>query len=75
MKYKDYELSPYRGTYINISAWCNQPNIFKKMTYNQFCEADNKRKGGQSATLRYYQKLLEDYPYISKYFDTKFGTY
>lgn len=73
MKYKDYELSPYRGTYINISAWCNQPNIFEKMSYKQFCEADNKRKGGQSATLRYNQKLLGDYSYMSKYFDIKFN--
>lgn len=73
MKFKDFELSPYRGTYINISAWCNQPNIFEKMTYNQFCEVDNKRKGGRSATWRYYEKLLEDYPYMKKYFDIKFN--
>lgn len=29
MRYKDYKLSPYRGIYVNLSRWCNQPNFFK----------------------------------------------
>ena len=30
MRYKDFENSPYRGTYINLASWCNQPHQFKK---------------------------------------------
>lgn len=30
MRYKDYEKSPYRGMYITLARWCNQPSIFKK---------------------------------------------
>lgn len=39
MRYKDYELSPYRGMYINIASWCNQPSLFRKMTFEQYCKA------------------------------------
>ena len=30
MRFNRYEESPYRGTYINLAAWCNQPSAFKK---------------------------------------------
>lgn len=36
MRYKDYELSPYKGIYITAARWCNQPNFFKKMSFRQF---------------------------------------
>lgn len=39
MRYKDFEISPYRGMYINIASWCNQPSFFRKMTFEEFCKA------------------------------------
>lgn len=30
MRFNHYEEFPYRGTYINMAAWCNQPNALKK---------------------------------------------
>lgn len=39
MRHKNYVQSPYRGLYINIASWCNQPNIFRKMTFEEFCKA------------------------------------
>lgn len=39
MRYKDYELSPYRGIYITAAAWCNQPSLFRKMTFEEFSKA------------------------------------
>ncbi len=33
MRYKDYELSPYRGIYITVASWCNQPSLFRKMSF------------------------------------------
>ena len=30
MRHKDYLTSPFKGTYVNLARWCNQPGIFKK---------------------------------------------
>lgn len=37
MRFKEYENSPYRGIYIALASWCNQPNLFKKMTFGEYC--------------------------------------
>ena len=69
MRFDRYLESPYKGTYINLSRWCNQPNIFKKMSYRQFCVAN----GLESSTNRYLMQLENDYPDVAKeYFDIKF---
>ncbi len=39
MRYKDYELSPYRGIYITVASWCNQPSLFRKMSFEEFSKA------------------------------------
>lgn len=39
MRYKDYELSPYRGIYITAASWCNQPSFFRKMSFEEFSKA------------------------------------
>lgn len=68
MRYEKYRESPYRGTYINLARWCNQPSFFKKKSYRQFCEAN----GDSSSTMRYFRKLEHDYPEIAqKYFDLR----
>ncbi|MEO2496104.1 hypothetical protein ABHA36_18155, partial [Clostridium paraputrificum] len=40
MRYEEYKNSPYRGMYINLARWCNQPNFFKKKSFREFCEAN-----------------------------------
>jgi len=73
MRYEQYNNSPYYGTYVNLASWCNQPNMFKKKSYRQWCIDDNKRKGGNSATIRYLKQFENDYPNIAKqYYDMKF---
>lgn len=75
MRYKDYEKSPYKGTYINLASWCNQPSFFKKKSYREYCMADQLRKSTDKicATLRYLIQLEEKYPEIaSEYFDFKY---
>lgn len=73
MRYEKYNISPYYGTYVNLASWCNQPNMFKKKSYRQWCIDDDKRKGGNSATIRYLKQFENDYPQIAKeYFDLKF---
>ena len=74
MRHKNYESSPYRGTYINLSRWCNQPGFYKKKSYREFCQANQDRtKNGICAAMKYLNELEEKYPDIaSKYFDMKF---
>lgn len=38
--YSPWKESEYRGLYVSIARWANQPSIFKKMSFRQFCEAN-----------------------------------
>ena len=68
MRYKDYEISPYRGMYITVARWCNQPGVFKKKSFREFCEAI----GEHSAAVRYMREFEVNHPAIAKtYFDMK----
>jgi hypothetical protein len=68
MRHENYAQSPYRGMYINLARWCNQPQFFKKMTFRVFCE----KSGGVAA-----QRILDferEWPTIaSTYFDLSFS--
>lgn len=66
MRYYKYEESPYRGIYINVAQWCNQPSLFANHSYEEMCEKDNMRKGGKSATKRYNDNFIKDFPSIAK---------
>lgn len=69
MRFKDYELSPYRGMYITLSRWCNQPTFFKKKSFREFCIAN----GDDSASYRYMIEFEKHHPEIaSRYFDFKY---
>lgn len=65
MRHANYEGSPFRGTYINLASWCNQPNIFAKFNYPDYCLAkDNALNGDkQSSTYTYYLEFL---PYMTE---------
>jgi hypothetical protein len=69
MRFNKYEESLYRGIYINLARWCNQPSFFKKKSFRQYCEMN----GENSSTMRYMNGLETDYPEIAKeYFDLRF---
>lgn len=68
MRFNKYEESPYRGMYINIAQWCNQPQFYSKISYRGMCEKDNERKGGNSATIRYNNHFEQENPEIAKRF-------
>lgn len=69
MRYYLYEQSEYRGMYINIARWCNQPNFFKKKSFREFCEANGER----SSTMKYLRKFEKDFPQVAKeYFDIRY---
>lgn len=68
MRYKDYELSPYKGMYITIARWCNQPSFIKKKSFREFCKAN----GESSSSMRYLKQFELEHPEIAeKYFDMK----
>lgn len=76
MRYEAYKNSPFRSLYIELARWCNQPNFFKKMSFRQFCVANQNYKKDQSTNCSAYQAMLDverDYPEIAeKYFDLRF---
>ncbi len=60
MRYKDYELSPYKGMYINISSWCNQPSFFKKKSFSEFCMLRGMSADGYKRYGVDFQQYLDD---------------
>ena len=70
-----WKKSKYRELYVAIARWCNQPRIIKKMSFRQFCEANQALRKDQSklcSTLRAMKEYEKEYPLIaSKYFDLR----
>lgn len=72
MRYKDYEKSKYRGMYVTLARWCNQPSFIKKMSFREFCTAN----GVNSASYRYMCEFERDNPDIAdKYFNMKWDDF
>lgn len=71
MRYVRYNDSPYRGMYINIARWCNQPQFFKKKSLREFAIAN---KGGE-CVMRYLMDFEKDVPQSSYYIDMKFENF
>jgi hypothetical protein len=68
MRYAGYVKSPYKGMYITLARWCNQPSFIKKKSFREFCEAN----GEKSSSMRYLREFEHDHPEIAKqYFDMK----
>lgn len=68
MRFNRYEESPYRGIYITLARWCNQPSLFKKKSFREFCESN----GDNSSSMRYLKEYELNHKDVSnKYFDLK----
>lgn len=71
MRFNRYEESPYRGMYITMARWCNQPSLFKKKSLREYIKLDNR-----DCTYRYVNQVESDMPdLVTKYFDLKFSDY
>lgn len=68
--------SEYRGLYVTLARWGNQPSIFKKMSFRQFCEANqalHKTEGTLCSSMKAMSDFEKKYPEIAeKYFDLRF---
>lgn len=72
MRYKDYKLSPYYGTYINVATWCNMPSLFTKLTYTEFVNKCVERSSENSSYKRYYDEYLQANPNILHYYNMRY---
>lgn len=76
MRYKKYEDSPFKGTYINLARWCNQPSQFKKRSYREWVNANIEVDGENCSTNKYMKFLEKKYPEVAKeYFNVKYLDY
>lgn len=62
MRYEAYKDSPYYGTYVNLTRWCNQTSTFMCNSYEEFCIRNDNYCGGKrtSSTWRYYEQINND---------------
>jgi len=61
--------------YVHIARWCNQPHLFKKMSFREFCLAHlaYTREGHTPAALVALNEFVDAYPEIAaKYVDLKY---
>lgn len=76
MRHQKYENSPYRGLFVQIARWCNQPQFLKKMSFRQFCEANQKYHKNKETLCAAYKSMIDfeaKHPDIAKkYFDMRF---
>lgn len=77
-----WERSPYRSMYVTIARWGNQPSFFKKMSFRQFCEANQKYhkntdgKNPLCSAMSAITEFEKKFPKIAKkYFDIRFDDY
>lgn len=84
MRYQDKNHSPwkeskYRTMYISLARWCNQPSIYKKMSFRQFCKANqalHKTEGTLCSAMKAMVEFEEEYPHLAnKYFDIRYEDY
>lgn len=69
MRYKEYKGSPYSEIYIELARWCNQPALFTKKSFREFCLVDPKRNSTASRMMSFEKEC----PNIAeKYFDLKY---
>lgn len=68
MRYARYKESPYRGVYISIARWCNQPNFYKKKSLREFAVSN----GENSACYRYLSDFEKRFPEVAHFYDMRF---
>ena len=79
MRHENYIKSKYKGIYITLARWCNQPNFFKKKSFREFCEANQEYKKNKDTLCSSMATMVEfekEHPDIAaKYFDIKWDDF
>lgn len=73
MRHENYQKSPYKGVYITVARWCNQPSFFRTCSLKEFIQKNDEAvKSNCSSSRRYINQLLNDYPIFKQYLSIKF---
>ena len=76
MRHEYYLNSPYKGMFIQIARWCNQPQFLKKKSFRQYCQANqeyHKTEGTLCSAMKAMIEFENKFPDIAaKYFDLRF---
>ncbi len=75
MRHENYLNSPYKGMFIQIARWCNQPQFLKKLSFRQYClQCQIYHKSDTlSASMRAMTEFEDKFPDIAKkYFDMEY---
>lgn len=84
MRYQDrndapWKRSKWKGLYVAMARWCNQPSIFKKMSFRQFCEANQALRKNQDklcSSMKAMDDFIQQFPQIAnQYFDLRYDNY
>ena len=74
-----WDRSEFREMYITMARWCNQPSIFKKKSFREFCELNQipiRTEGNKCVGMRVLEEFETKYPdFAKKYFDMKFSDF
>ena len=74
-----WKRSKYRGMYIAMARWCNQPSFYKKKSFRQYCQANQdlvKTEGAICSSMKALIDFEDEYPEIAEqYFDLRFDEY
>lgn len=74
--YQPWKESKYKGMYVTLARWANQPSFLKKKSFRQYCEANQEYAGNPTnlcASMRALQDFEKENPEIAeKYFDLRF---
>lgn len=82
MRYQNKNETPWKdsefhGMYVQLARWCNQPGIFRNMSFREFCEKNqaHKKTEGPGAEMKALNYFEETHPEIAeKYFNLKYKT-
>ncbi len=76
MRYEAYKDSEFKNIYIQLARWCNQPQFYKKMSFREFCEANQFYHKNKNTMCLAYKSMIDFefvYPEIAReYFDLKY---
>jgi hypothetical protein len=76
MRYESYLNSKFKGMYVQLARWCNQPQFFKKKSFREFCIANQDYHKNKSTYCASYKAMIDfekKFPSIAKkYFDLRY---
>lgn len=63
MRFNRYTESPFRGIYVTLARWCNQPSMFKKKSFEEFCaiRSDSQKYLDDFLSKTNFQKDHQEY--------------